>query len=256
MNTGLLVSESRKVTTLNFWWALPIAPIVVGMFASAIYAALADSLDPYGDSGLSTGAATIGIYFALAWVILFAGIFGAVNAGTDFRHKTLTPTFLVAPRRDSVVASKLIVTAVVGLAYGVLAEAAGVICMSLFGGGRVEWSGTFAAVLAAGLVATVCWALIGAGLGLLLASPIGAALALVAWYLVGEITVSTISAGLGFQRLGGLLPGGSTLSTVAVGSLDGSDVFVSWPAAPVLLLAWTALFAGGGWLAVRVRDVL
>jgi ABC-2 type transport system permease protein len=189
-------------------------------------------------------------------VILFAGIFGAVNAGSDYRHKTLTPTFLVGPRRDGVVASKLVVTVAVGLGYGVLAEAASLICMSLFGGGRVQWSVTLLAVLAAGLIATVCWSLIGAGLGLLLTSPIGAALALVAWYLVGEVTVSMVSAGFGFQRLGGLLPGGATLATVAVGSLDDSDVFVAWPAAPVLLLVWTALFAGAGWWATRTRDVL
>ncbi|MCX5043710.1 hypothetical protein OG921_11090 [Aldersonia sp. NBC_00410] len=255
MNTGLLVSEARKVTTLNFWWALPIAPVAVGMFASAIYAGLADALDPYDDSGLSTGAASIGLYFALAWVILFAGIFGAVNAGTDFRHKTLTPTFLIAPRRDGVVASKYVVTIVVALGYGLLAEATSLICMSVFGGGRVEWSPTLLAVVAAGALAAVCWSLIGAGLGLLLGSPIGAALALVAWYLVGELTVSTIAAGLGFQRLGGLLPGGATLSTVAVGSLDNSDVFVSWPVAPAVLLAWTALFTGAGWWVVRQRDI-
>lgn len=255
MNTGLLVAELRKVTTLKFWWALLIAPVAVGMFASAIYAGVADALDPYGESGLATGVVTIGLYFALAWVILFAGIFGAVNAGTDFRHKTITPTLLAAPRRDGVIAAKLIVTIGFALGYGVVVEGTSLLCMSVFGGGRLAWTSTLFAVLLAGLLATACWALIGAGLGLVFASPIGAALALVAWYIVGEFTVSIVAAGIGLERLGGWLPGGATLASVAVGSLDDSGVFLRWPQAPVLLLAWTLLFAGAGWWATRRRDI-
>ena len=140
-NTGLLVSEFRKVFTLNFWWALLIAPLVVGMFASAIYAAVADGLGAYdggayNNEGLSTGLASAGLYFALAWVVLFAGIFGAINAGTDFRHKTITPTLLVTPRRDRVVATKLAVTVVVALGYVLVVEVASLACLRCSAVGR------------------------------------------------------------------------------------------------------------------------
>ncbi|HEY5855774.1 MAG TPA: hypothetical protein VIW24_17430 [Aldersonia sp.] len=258
MRTGLLVSEFRKVFTLNFWWALLIAPLVVGMFASAIYAAIADGLGAYDsgandNDGLSTGLASAGLYFALVWVVLFAGIFGAINAGTDFRHKTITPTLLVTPRRDPVVATKLLVTVVVALGYVLVVEAASLACLAVFGGGSIRWGLMLLGVLATGIAATVCWALIGAGLGLLLGSPVGAALLLVSWYVVGEITVALILTGIGLDGLAVWLPGAATLGTVAIRSTD--DFLLTWPVAPLVLLAWTALFAGGGWWLTRRRDI-
>ncbi|KAA0022533.1 ABC transporter permease [Antrihabitans cavernicola] len=254
MTTGLLVAEIRKVTTLKFWWALLIPPLIVGLFASAIYAGIADETGDLGDD-FATGIASVGLYFALAWVVLFAGVFGAINAGTEYRHKTLTPTFLTASGRDGVIAAKLLVTAGFALGYGVIVELASLICMVAFGGDRLDVNGTLFQAFTVGLVAVVCWSLIGAGLGLLMASPTGAALMLVAWYVVGELTVSLVASGMGLKGFGSILPGSATIATVALGELDGDSGFADWPLAPILMLAWTVALAGSGWWATRQRDI-
>ncbi|MFF0815456.1 hypothetical protein ACFYVR_09940 [Rhodococcus sp. NPDC003318] len=251
--TALVTAELRKVLTLRFWWALALAPLVVALFAGSIYAAVADSLDSV-DSELSTGAVSIGLVVAIAWAILFAGIFGAVNAGTEFRHHTLTPTFLTTRGRDPVLAVKLGVTALFGVGYAVAVELVAVACMVVFGGDRFSLSPAILGMLAAGVLATALWSLIGAGLGLLFASPTAAAIALVAWYPVGELITIAILAGLGAGSLGAWLPGAVTWSTVVspAGPLDG---FAPWPAAVIALIAWTAVAAGLGWWATRRRDV-
>ncbi len=254
MTLGLLTSEVRKVTTLKFWWALLIAPLAVGLFASAIYAAVSNSVDEV-DSSLSTGFASVGLYFALAWVILFAGIFGAINAGTEYRHKTLTPTFLSASGRDGVLAAKLIVTVGFALGYGIVVEVTSFAAMVIFGGGNLEITGELFGVFLVGLYAVACWSLIGAGLGMLFKSPVGAALALVAWYVAGEFTVALIATGFGSDAFGSWLPVFATIATVAAGQLDDAGSFRPFGVAFVVLTLWTMAFAGSGWLATRERDI-
>lgn len=251
--TTLVTSELRKVLTLRFWWALALAPLVVALFAGSIYAALSDSLGSV-DADLSTGAASVGLVVAIAWAVLFAGIFGAVNAGTEFRHQTLTPTFVTTRGRDPVLAAKLAVTALFGLGYAVAVELVALACMLVFGGDRFTITSGTVGMLAAGIFATVAWSLIGAGLGLLFASPTAAAITLVAWYPVGElITIATLS-GLGAGSVGQWLPAAVTWSTVVspAGDVDG---FAPWPGAVVALIVWTALACGLGWWTTRRRDI-
>jgi hypothetical protein len=62
---ALLTSEIRKVTTLKFWWALAIAPLVVGIFASVITSVIANQLGEFEeDLDISGGVASIGLYVA------------------------------------------------------------------------------------------------------------------------------------------------------------------------------------------------
>ncbi|TQF65567.1 hypothetical protein FK531_20935 [Rhodococcus spelaei] len=252
--TALLTSELRKVTTLRFWWALALAPLAVALFAGSIYAAMADGIGSLG-SDLSSGAASVGLFVSIAAVLLFAGLFGALNAGTEFRHSTLTPTFLTAAGRDGVIAAKLIVTAGFGAGYTLLVEIVALACMTVFGGDGFTLTASVFAMLAAGLLAGVAWSLIGAGVGLALRSSIGGAVALVVWYPMGELIVTAILYGLGAQSLPQWLPGAVTWSTIAATSTRGIDGFAPWPWAATVLVGWTALAVGLGWWSARSRDV-
>lgn len=251
--TALLTAELRKVTTLRFWWALAIAPLAVALFAGAIFAAVDSSLTTM-DAELTTSAANVGLFIAIGWVALFAGLFGAVNAGTEFRYCTLTPTFLTSSNRDGVLAAKLIVTAAFGALYAIAALAVAVVALMAFGG-ELEPDGSLAGLLAAGVLTAVAWSLIGAGLALAFASSIGAAIALLAWYPVGEMIVSAILAGFGAGSAGPWLPGGLTVSTVVGAAVDDLTDTAPWPLAPIALLAWAALSCGLGWWLTRGRDI-
>ncbi|MFC7447138.1 ABC transporter permease [Rhodococcus daqingensis] len=251
--TALLTAELRKVTTLRFWWALAIAPLAVALFSGVIFAAVDDSLATI-DAELTTSAANVGLFITIGWVALFAGVFGAVNTGTEFRFSTLTPTFLTASGRDRVLAAKLIVTAAFGGLYAIAALAVAVICLTAFGG-AADFDGSLTGLLATGVLTSVAWSLLGAGLGLAFASPVGAAIALLAWYPVGEMIVGTVLAGFGAGSVVPWLPGALTLSTVLGAATDGLADTAPWPLAPVALLAWAALSGGLGWWLTRARDI-
>lgn len=252
--TALLTSELRKVTTLRFWWALALAPLVVALFAGTFYAAMAGDIE-FSSSKLSTGAASVGLFVAIACVALFAGLFGAINSGTEFRHQTLTPTLLTTAGRDRVVAGKLAVTAAFGAAYAVVVEAVAVICILTFADGLFEMSWPVAAMLAAGVLTTVAWSLIGAGLGLALGSSTTAAVALVSWYPAGELVVTAVLHSVGAGALTEVLPAAATWSTIAATSASNIDEYAPWPVAVLALLFWTCLACGLGWWAATRRDV-
>ena len=79
--TTLLTAEIRKVTTLKFWWALAIPPVLVGVCASAISSAVATTTDEiYG--GEVDGIIVAGLVAALVSAMIFAAVFSAVNAVT------------------------------------------------------------------------------------------------------------------------------------------------------------------------------
>ncbi|MFI8568958.1 ABC transporter permease [Rhodococcus sp. NPDC078407] len=253
---ALLTSEIRKVTTLKFWWALALAPIVVGVFASVITSVIANQLGEFEeDLDISGGVASIGLYVAAGAAILFAGIFGAVNAGTEFRHKTLTTSFLTARGRDGVIAAKLIVTALFGLGYGLVVLLASLICLLIFNSRTVLLDGPFIGVVAACLLAVVLWSMIGAGLGLLLRSPTWSAIVLVAWLPFGEGLISLILFGVGLGPVATVLPSNLTLPTMAATQLDDAGDLATWPWAPLGLAVWAAILVGGGWFLARTRDV-
>lgn len=261
--TALLTAEFRKVLGLRYWWILGITPVVVGLFTGALTLPLARQVeDVVGEGFASTVAAAIGIALALALVFLFAALFGAVNGGTEFQHRTMVTTFLTARGRDGVIAAKYLTAAAFGLLYCVAVEIAAVLTVLMFAGGNGGASsgsdlGELAAVLGAGALCAVLWSLLGSGLGLVTGSTVGSVLAISAWIPFGELIVSLILRGLGLDTMADLLPVQLTWYTI-VGVIDmpeTGDMAVQWPAAPFALIGWALLVCALGWWRVRSRDL-
>jgi hypothetical protein len=257
--TALLTAEFRKVTTLRFWWMLGLAPLVVGMFSSAItlpvMRAFTDAFE--ADPGDANLAATLfGLAVALALVILFAALFGAVSVGTEFRYKTLTTTFLTARGRDGVIGAKLGVTAAFGFFYCLVVEVVSVALLLTFGGESFAVRGSLFAMLGAALLCATLWALLGGGVSMLTGSSVGSTIALVVWYTLGEMILRSILGGIGLSSVGGILPVSATLGTVANAAAGNEiDWLTLWPTGPLALLVWTAVFVAGGWARTRQRDI-
>lgn len=74
--------------------------------------------------GLGT-AAGVEMLLSLTSVLLFIpALIGTIAVTSEYRHRTVGTTFLLAPRRVGVVLAKLAVYALLGLTYGVIASAA------------------------------------------------------------------------------------------------------------------------------------
>ena len=113
--TALVRSELLKIRTTRAWWAYLIVIVLltgIGTAGSIGSAEIADrstlsfQLDLVSTAGLS---------------VLIAIILGITIVTTEFRHGTVTPTFLAEPRRERVILSKAIAAVVVAIGFALLA---------------------------------------------------------------------------------------------------------------------------------------
>jgi ABC-2 type transport system permease protein len=122
--------------------------------------------------------------------MLFAALVGALAITAEYRYGTIHPTFLVTPRRSPVLASKLLVSALVGSAFGIVAEA---VMASAASGALAArgiavhlTGGDYARLVIGGGLAAALWAVIGLGVGAFVRNQIPALIGLCAWVLLVE----------------------------------------------------------------------
>ncbi len=250
-----LRSELLKIVSLRLPWRLLIVQLIIGALACLGGTSLA-RLNTQPEGSLLLGRATLGWYVALAVACLAAATCTALSASAEFRYATLAPTLLATPVRDRMLTAKFLVAAGVGAVFGASAAIVGALCLLVFAGPGFFPSFQLVTVALAGVVAAACWAVIGTGLGLALRSPVIALLVLLAWCPLGELLVATAIGAAGIDSFGALLPCFATLGTIAAGTIQHAGPMPGWPAAPLLLLAWTAAAAGAGWFTARERDLL
>ncbi|MGW5219716.1 ABC transporter permease [Nocardia sp. NPDC004085] len=246
-------SEARKVLTMPRGRTLAAALLVVALLASVASASLAGPPDPRGQP--ATGAATIGLYVGLAFVVLAAAVFGAVATGAEYQYRSMAVTTLFSPDRDRLAAAKFLVVGCCALAAAVAVEMVSAGALFGVGRGKVPVTGEFFAVLGGGLLAAVCWSLIGASAGILLRSSTRAVALLLGWSVLAEPLIWLIARGLGIPGVVTLLPVSATVGTVAVGSYPDSDILAPTPAAVVVLLLWAIGLGATSWWNLRTRDL-
>ncbi|WP_280457221.1 ABC transporter permease [Nocardia carnea] len=244
-----VLSEYRKAVTLRYTHVLAGLAVAVAIVAPTVSALRAGPQDPAGEP--VTGAATIGLYVALFAVVLGAAAFGAAGAAGEHQHDTLVITALFTVDRDKLAGAKFLVTGLAALVTALAAEIVAVLCLLLFGRGKFEFTGSLFAVLGGGLIAAVCWALIGTGIGLLIRTPLLAVGAVLGWLLIVEPLLWVVTAGIGIPGVVTLLPGSATLSTLFSGSFADTDLLAPAPAAIVVLLLWAVGVGGWSWWSLR-----
>lgn len=112
----LILAELLKLRTTRMVYALLGALLlIVALFTVlAVFATPRSELAQESEQGGIFGSAATGIIFLLLLgVMLLAG---------EYRHGTITQTFLITPIRWKIVAAKLAAAAVLGFVYGVVAE--------------------------------------------------------------------------------------------------------------------------------------
>jgi ABC-2 type transport system permease protein len=210
--TTLLRNEWTKLTTVRSPWLLLAGGLaVVLMGASGRLARGGDSPEV-----LPEAAAHVGL------VALFALLLGVLSVAGEYRHRTITDTYLGTPRRGRVLTAKLVVSTLVGLGYG-LAAAVLVVAWSAgwlaVAGDSGDWSD---AGLWQTLTGCVLWnglfAAVGVGVGALVRNLTGAIAGSLAWLalvegVLGQVLGRDLARWLPFSAgtaLGGL-PAGSGL---------------------------------------------
>jgi ABC-2 type transport system permease protein len=268
-----LRAEARRVASTRLWWVLLVPVVALAALVNLFGGALGGG--PIGDAGGDLPLLLASVAFTLTLTSVFAAVFGAVAAAGEFRHRTISTTYLTAGGRGRVLIAKLAAGAAVGGLYAVVAVLVGVVAGLLGNGGyRVPEVGVLSAVGAIGVAVAALWGAIGAAVGMLLANQVGALVALLVYLQVGELVLSAVFNNAGSPVLARLTPylpvnagdvavydlpahalAGPTYGDRVVEELAGVTAPPPWWGALAVLAGWAALAAVVAWTVGDRRDV-
>ncbi|MCL2787622.1 MAG: ABC transporter permease [Micrococcales bacterium] len=266
--TAAIVSEIRKTRSTRAWWILLLA-MAGYLVLTAVLMTLAMHYGGDGEEGapLASLGGIANLVYAVAQGIAypFAVMIGALTVTTEFRHKTLTWTFLAEPRRGRVLAAKMAAGVPLGLVYGVVAVgstvAAGAVTLAIVNEPTSLDAAATWAMLGREVLALVIWTLVGVGFGALLRNQVIAIVALLVFTQFIEPLLRTLPLMLEQKwtwvkflpgAAGDGIAGKSFFSIMGAGSTVDS---LSTPWAAITLLAYAAVLGAAGYFTSFSRDV-
>ena len=269
-------AEFVKLVTTKMWWILLIVLFAYVAFTATILAfafstgmSSADGTGTPGQGAPQLPADALPpIIYSIAHSIgyVFPLLLGTLAVTGEFRHQTLTPTFLATPRRGRVLAAKLVVMAIFGALYGVVAVIAavgpGAAILSIDDGLTGLDDGELWLMFARIVLAMALWAIIGVGVGALIPNQVAAIVVVLAFTQFIEPILRTVAAFVDWAAsVGNYLPGaaGDTLAGAsiftALGMSAGEAPALEWWHGGLLLLAYALVATVVGYLVSWRRDV-
>lgn len=238
-------AEFRKLTTIRAPWLLLAAgPLIVVAGVSGLVVSGGNVHDP------ATQRAAFAHVGLAAIVIL---IFGITAVAGEYRHGTVTDTYLSYPARGRVVTAKLAVYGFVGAAAGLVS------CLAAIAATAAWWAAKGASVhlppastwrtLAGGMAASIALAAIGVGVGALIRNLAGAIAAALAWIALIEGIAGQL-AGAGLARW---LPYSASEALSQADLTPGVRLLPQWGGG-LVLLGYAAVFAAAALITLK-RDV-
>jgi ABC-2 type transport system permease protein len=186
---------------------------------------------------------------------LFALLLGVLCVTSEFRHKTVTTSLLVTPRRTQFVAGKLVTSAILGAGLAVImllaTLLAGGVTLSAQGGAFSDLIRQLPAVAPGMILVFALFAILGVGVGSLLTNQVAALIVVLGWFLIAE----QILVGL-VNSLERWVPTGAAIAaanlTRGMGSRYG---LFHWWQGGLLMLGYGLFFAAIGSLILSHRDI-
>jgi hypothetical protein len=281
----LVSAEFMKVRTTRAWWlflgvfAAVSALAVLGNWASnhsvlypplsdypesgraAVLAQAASARTASGEAAIAASMMTSGQFL----LVLITIMLGVHLVTSEFAARTMTPTFLVTPRRGLVITAKLATAAAFGVGFwGIATLMDGVVTPFFLAAQRLPVSAIYspAVVRAAvmGLLAYVLWALLGLGLGAVLRSQVIAVIAAIGIYAGGFVVVE-----LFVHLLYDAFHASWLLGAAVLAPAQASNVMITagraFPHAPpwwvgaLVLAGYSVVLAAAGAAVIRRADV-
>lgn len=245
----LIRAELLKLrTTRTAFWTVVGLPAAVALGVSSTIATAGRS---GGGFGLETVEGVRNVLGASSSGAMIALILGILAMSGEYRHQTVTQTFLVTPLRHRVVAAKFAAFALVGLALAVAASAL-TLAIALpwlaSEGADVRILQDIGPVFLGATAGSVLYGALGVAVGALIRNQAAAIVIALAWIMV----IEGLLVGL-LPELGRWLPGGAA-SALTSSSVKAGDLLPMW-AAVLVLGAYAIGFTVAGSRVVVERDV-
>lgn len=178
----LIRTEVLKLRTVRSpWLLLAASPLLMIAGVSGLVVSSKKALDTATQSG---ALAHVGLTSILTLV------FGILAVAGEYRHKTITDTYLSTPARGRVIGAKLLVHAVFGVVSGVVSSLVGLGVAAAWWadkGVTFVWTDSqMWAAIGGGIAWNAAFAAIGVGVGALIRSLVGAVAVALAWVALVE----------------------------------------------------------------------
>jgi ABC-2 type transport system permease protein len=239
-------SEFRKLSTVRSPWLLLAAgPLLVVAGVTGLVQSGGDVHDP---------AVQAKALAHVALAALFTLIFGIFAVAGEYRHGTVTDTFLSTPGRGRVVAAKLAVYGAAGAVAGLVSSAAAVAVTAAWwaakgGSFHLSAAGSLR-ILAGGVAVNIAFAAIGVGVGALLRNLALAVAAALAWIALVEGVAGQL-AGAGLARW---LPLRASEALGQVNMIGPARPLPQWGGG-LVLAGYAIAFAAAAMVTTLRRDV-
>lgn len=258
--SALLRSEYRKLVTTRLWWILLLATAVYMAFLGAMLAFTLTITPP----GASTDSAPMDVTpetvrssvygVAAAFGYVFPVIVGVLSVTGEYRHNTITPTFLAEPDRLKVLVSKLVLGAGVGALFGAVATlctvGAGAAVLAVSGDPTLLGDAETWALVGRSVLALTVWGILGVGLGALITNQVVAIVVVLVYTQFLEPIVRLLLAATGDlgSTIVTYLPGaaGEAITGGSIYSEMGMGDLLPWAGGLVLLTAYALVLAAVG----------
>ncbi|MDR2347690.1 MAG: ABC transporter permease subunit [Bifidobacteriaceae bacterium] len=284
---GAVKSEFRKLFSTRLWWVLMLcaAGYLAGMGALMAMVLQSAVTGQPGFGGADLGGGDLGggsnpadalpkgadlavmVYsMAGSMAYVFPVLVGALSVTQEYRHKTITATFLAEPRRGLVLAAKLVASLPMGAAYGLVCVVATALPAAAVFALRDAATGLDQAdtwtFFARALLGFTIWAAVGVGVGALLPNQVAAIVVVIAVTQFAEPLLRTLPAMTGQDwqwvdflpgAAGDAIQGASFYDSMSQVTAGGAGL--TWWSAALVLVGWAGLLAGLGYLTSWRRDV-
>ncbi len=268
---GAIKSEVRKIFTTRLWWGLLVALVLVSGGLSALFASLVgtkvagnDASDnPFLHMTLGTAQLIYSAGFVYNLTPLLPLALGVILITQEFRHQTISSTFLATPRRPQVLVSKSVAIVVIGIVYGVVHVVAsagfGALVLGIKGESTYFGHGDVWRTFAISVLLFVLWALLGFGFGMLVRNQVAAVFISLGVAFIAHIALSIVFGALNWDTPPKFLPDnlsvGMLVTSDPTGGAGGPSPYFDWQVNAVILLGYAVVLSVIGSMLLSRRDI-
>jgi len=245
--SALVSAEFLKFRTTRAWIGFVLTAVALTAIATA------GTVGTARDDQLGTAQLSLDIVSSSLFTALIALMIGIMSVTTEWRHGTVTRTFLITPRRERVLIAKELWVALLAATLAVLAIVL-VLAIAVpwltVEGSSLKLDGGVAGLVGRIVIASVLWGTLGVGVGAVVQNQTFALVGAVIWIILVEALIVALLGLVDLEAVGEYLPGR------ALSSFDGTEEggLTTW-AAGAVSLAWVVTLGVLGYARTSRQDV-